>query len=71
MAVVNTSLQGTGFEFVSTNAITEPVIDNSKFNYYIIADIADTRDNPNVDDFCPHLGNPECTVGFCSIGHSG
>jgi len=69
MATVNTSLEGTGFEFVRTDAITEPVVNNSRFNYYIVVDVADTRDNPNVDDFCPHLGSPKCTVGFCSIGH--
>lgn len=71
MAVVKTTLEGTGFEFVSTNSITQPVIDNSTFNYYIVADIADDRDNPNIDDFCPGLSDPRCTVGFCSIGHSG
>lgn len=71
MAVVNTTLDGTGFEFISTNTIVDPIIDNSTFNYYIVADISDGRDIPNVDDFCPGPANPRCTVGFCSIGHGG
>ena len=78
MATVKTSLDGTGFEFVNTNSITSGEINNSKYNYYIVAEIEDTRDNPNTAAFCPNKPVPdpllpkisECRVNFCSIGYT-
>jgi hypothetical protein len=70
IATVKTTLEGTGFEFVETSSITSGKIDNSRFNYYIVVDVEDNRNLPNIDVFCPDNGNPKCSVGFCSVGYS-
>jgi hypothetical protein len=61
MAVAKTTFDGLGFEFVDTNSIASPVVNNDTFNYYIVA-VADTTDV----GFCPN-----CLIGFCRIGYSG
>jgi len=60
MATVMTTFERTGFEFVATSSITSPVVNNNRFNYYIVAeaDLIDVR----------HCTN--CSVGFCRIGYT-
>lgn len=60
MATTSTDLAQTGFQFVSTTSIVEPVINNQRFNYYLVA-VARHID----------VGRcPRCLVGFCSIGYT-
>jgi hypothetical protein len=70
MATVETSLEGTGFEFVGTTQIKSPVVDNSRFNYYVVALVRKPNEFPNVRTFCQDEadGSPGCLVGFCRIG---
>jgi hypothetical protein len=63
MATVMTSFEGTGFQFVSTTSITAPVVNNSTFNYYMIAALEATFETP----LC---GSLVCSVGFCRIGYT-
>lgn len=68
MATTRTTLDGTGFEFVSTDAITSGLIDNSQFNYFLVADVDKPEGNqPGSRAACP---NEECSVGFCRIRHT-
>jgi hypothetical protein len=60
MATVMTTFEGLGFQFVDTNSITSPVINNERFNYYIVA-----QTNTLDVGFCPN-----CSVGFCRIGYT-
>lgn len=66
LATIKTSLNGTGFEFVSTTQIKSGNIHNGKFNYYIIAEIEDPNANPPTLPMC---GARKCWVGFCTIGY--
>ena len=59
MATAMTTFEGTGFQFVDTTSITSPVVNNAKFNYYIIARLS----------FFDVATCPECSVGFCRIGY--
>ena len=62
MATVHTGVPGTGFQFRTTTSITQPVVTNSTFNYYIIADLESlTSEFPQC---------PLCSVGFCQIGYT-
>ena len=58
MGTVSTSFEQTGFQFLSTTSIVEPVIDNRRFNYYVVAE----TQHEDVG-FCPG-----CSVAFCAIG---
>jgi hypothetical protein len=60
MATVMTTFEETGFQFVDTSSITSPVVNNNRFNYYIVAE-ADAIDV----GFCT-----DCSVGFCRIGYT-
>jgi hypothetical protein len=60
MATVMTTFEGIGFQFVGTSSITSPVVNNSRFNYYIVAE-ADAIDV----GFCT-----SCSIGFCRIGYT-
>lgn len=58
MAVLATTFEQTGFQFLRSSSIAQPLINNERFNYYVVAE---TR---HIDvGFCP-----ECAVGFCRIG---
>lgn len=76
MAVFETSLDGTGFEFVSANQITNGAVDNRRFNYFIVADVSKPGGNlPGDREVCngttgPDGAGTECLVGFCRIGYS-
>lgn len=61
MATTSTDFAQTGFQFVSTTSIVRPVINNQRFNYYLVA-LARHFDV----GLCP-----SCSVGFCSIGYTG
>ncbi len=71
IAILKTSLDGTGFEFVETSNIQSAEVDNSKFNYFLVAEIEDPNVVPPTRAFCPNnaAGVPECSVGFCRIGY--
>lgn len=58
MAVLSTTFEQTGFQFLNSSSITQPLINNQRFSYYIVAE---TRHSDV--GFCP-----ECAVGFCRIG---
>lgn len=66
MAGVGTKWDDTSFEFISTSRISSPVIDNQKFNYYIVAGLNSTND---IDECRTCLVN-KCTIGyvFRSVG---
>lgn len=67
IAVAQTSLDGTSFEFIDTNTITSGLVDNSKYNYYVVAEIEDPTVSPPTSPFCP---DGECWVGYCRIGYT-
>jgi hypothetical protein len=67
IATLSTSLTNTNFEFLNTTTITEGVVNNSRFNYYIIADMFKPGEGPGNEAFCK---KGECWVGFCKIGYS-
>jgi hypothetical protein len=73
VASMRTTLDGTGFEVVRTSTINSGVINNERFNYYIVAEIKDPSVNPPTRPFCPNKPSststkvPECSVGFCEI----
>jgi hypothetical protein len=57
---------GNGFQFVSTNSITEPVVNNETFNYYIVAELErEPQSGPPCGSFDP--AQRRCSVGFCRI----
>jgi hypothetical protein len=60
MAAVMTTLEEIGFQFLNTTLVTSPVIDNAKFNYYIVA----TKSGVGF------AGCNDCSVGFCRIGYT-
>jgi len=76
MAVLETSLNGTGFEFVSDNQIIDGAVDNSRFNYFIVADVNRPGGNsPGNREICKVTSGPtgvgtECSVGFCRLGYT-
>jgi hypothetical protein len=58
MAVVSTTFEQIGFQFLNTTSIVQPLVNNQRFTYYIVAE---TR---HIDvGFCP-----TCAVGFCKVG---
>lgn len=60
MATVMTTFEGMGFEHPETTSITSPVVDNAKFNYYIVAAAR------HID-----VGRcPKCVVGYCTIRYT-
>jgi len=50
----------TGFQFLRTRSIQSPVVDNEKFNYYIVASIDATNDIRE----CRTCSVNKCTIGF-------
>lgn len=76
MAVLETSLDGTGFEFVTSNQIIDGAVDNRSFNYFIMADASKPGGNlPGNRTVCTPTTGPEgsgtqCSVGFCRIGYT-
>jgi hypothetical protein len=62
MATVRTTFAGTGFQFVDTTSIAEPVVNNSRFNYYMIAALETTLASPGCVEGA-------CSIGFCRIGY--
>ena len=60
MATVMTTFDGLGFQHPGTTSITSPLIDNAKFNYYIVA----TARHIDVG-LCP-----KCVVGYCTIRYT-
>ncbi len=62
MATVLTTYAHSGFQFVSSNAVNAPVVDNATYNYYVVAEL-----QSSTDEFpqCPH-----CSIGFCRVGYS-
>ena len=68
VATVRTSLEGgvgRVFEIVNTTSITSGVVNNSRFNYYIMADVTDPGETDVTAAICPN----GCSVNFCSIGY--
>lgn len=61
MATTQTTFAHPGFQFVGTNSVNEPLVDNATFNYYVVADLQSTDEFPQC---------PRCAVGFCRIGYS-
>ncbi len=62
MSIAMTDSTNTGFQFVTGSQIAEPLVNNSKFNYYVIA----RRVAREREDFgeCK-----SCAITFCSIGY--
>ena len=61
MAIVMTTFKGVGFQHPETTSITSPVVDNSVFNYYIVAE------TQHIDvGLCP-----SCIIGYCRIRYTG
>ena len=58
MSTLRTTIE-TGFQFLRTRAIREAVINNDKFNYYIVAE---TERGPGIGGSCP-----KCSVNFCTL----
>ena len=55
------------FKFVTVNRLTDGVIDNSRFNYYLIAETIPKSATTGV--VCnPAAGGTECLVAACRIG---
>ena len=48
------------FDSASSASVTEPIVDNSAYNYYLVAEVDDQNGNP-----CP-----TCTIGFCRIRYT-
>ncbi len=67
VATVRTSLEGTNFEFVNTNSVANAVVNNARFNYYMVADITDPQETDDVPAFCQ---KGKCSIGFCRIGYT-
>ena len=57
MAVVESTLAATGFQFMTTSTVVSPQIDNSTFNYYVVASTIAS----------PCSG---CSVGFCRVSYT-
>ena len=71
IANVKTSLEGAGFEFMSTHSIRNEKIDNEKYNYYIVAEVLKSHVNPSDRARCGNPSKlPECSVNSCSIGYT-
>ena len=71
MVQVNTSLEGSGFEFIKSLGIRSAKVDNQKYNYYIVARILKLGYRPSTTPYCTTgTKTPECSVGFCSIGYT-
>lgn len=60
MATVMTTFEEKGFQFVNTNSITSPLVNNARFNYYIVAGVS-AKDS----GLCP-----KCDIGPCRIGYT-
>lgn len=60
MASIFTSFSETNFQFKSTISIQSPIVDNRKFNYYIVASISAT----NEINECKTCSVNRCTIGF-------
>jgi hypothetical protein len=59
MAVVGTTFGQSGFQFVRTTSIVQPLINNQRFNYYVVAE---TRHSDV--GFCPNCAIGSCTIAF-------
>ncbi|MGD8282378.1 MAG: hypothetical protein PVF69_14545 [Gemmatimonadota bacterium] len=61
MASLSSTPAASGFQFLNTSAIASPDIDNSAFNYYVLATA-----------YQPEVGFPcfGCSVGFCRITYT-
>lgn len=60
LSTVATSYAGIGGEGTDIDFVDEPEVDNSRFNYYIVADV----DNLVGANLCP-----TCAIYFCRIGY--
>ena len=60
VATVATDFAALGFTWANSTSVTEPIIDNRLFNYYLVAEVDDQNGN-----LCP-----TCTIGFCRIRYT-
>lgn len=60
MIIAATHFPAVIFDVANSTSVTEPIVDNSTFNYYLAAEVDDLHGNP-----CP-----TCAIGFCRIGYT-
>lgn len=78
MAVLETSLDGAGFEFVTESVSDAQTIDNRIFNYFIVVDVSKPGGNlPGDRAVCPPTSpsdvdpnRTKCSVGFCRVTYT-
>lgn len=60
VATVATDFANLGFTWANSTSVTEPIVDNRLFNYYLVAEVDDQNGS-----LCP-----TCTIGFCRIRYT-